>query len=76
MRLQKHAFGFHQSLADGAAGRLPEVAALRVLEMRASRDEREADIRHRRAGQHAGVRALKDVGEDEPLPVEREVIRR
>ena len=72
--LQQHVRRLHQPLSDRTVRRLPEVAALGVLEMRASRDQSDLHVGQRRAGQHAGVLALKDVREDQALPVQREVV--
>ena len=58
VRLEQHVFRLHQPLPHGAVGRLSEVAALGVLQVRAARDERELHIRKRRAGEHARVIAL------------------
>ena len=60
--------GCAQALAHGAVGGLAEVAALGVLEVRAPGCQRDFDIGQRRAGQHARVGALGQVGQDQPLP--------
>ncbi len=53
--LQQDAFGFFQPLAHGPPGRLPKIAALGVLLMRAPGHQRNFHIRDRRAHQHAPV---------------------
>ena len=75
-RFEQHALGLHQTLPHGAVGRLPEVAALGVLEMGAAREQRDFHVGQRAAGQHAGVRALGKVRQDQPLPVEIQLVRR
>ena len=74
IRLQDCTLGHHETLADRAVGGLPEVAALRVLEVRAAGNQRNFHIRKRRPGQHARMLRLEDVREDKPLPVEIQVI--
>ena len=69
-RLEQYALGLHQTLPHGAVGRLPEIAALGVLEVRAAREERHFYVGQRAARQHAGMRALDKVRENETLPVE------
>ena len=67
--LEKHALCLHQALPHGAVGGLPEIAALGMLQMRASRDQRDAHIGDRRAGQHADMLALEKMRQDQPLPI-------
>ena len=50
VRLKQHAFRLHQAVSDRAIGRLAEIAALGMLEVRAARNELDEDIRHRVAG--------------------------
>ena len=77
--LQQHAVpargGSAQAMADGTVGGLAEVAALRVLGVRAAGGERELHVCQRRAGEGADVRLFGQVREDEPLPVERKLVR-
>ena len=68
-RLEQDAFRHHQALADRPQGRLPEVAPFGVLEVGFAGDEGDLDIGEGRAGQHAPVLFLLQVGEDQPLPV-------
>ena len=75
-RLEQHGLRLHQPLPHSAVRRLPEIAALRVLQMRPAGDEREADIGDGRAGQHAPVRLLRQMRQDQPLPVQRQRVRR
>ena len=75
-RLEQHALGLHQTLPHGAVGRLPEIAALGVLEVRAAREECHFYVGQRAARQHAGMRALGKVRENETLPVEVQLVRR
>ena len=75
-RFEQDAFCLHQPLTHSAVGRLTEVPALCVLYVRAPRGEREAYIRHRRAGQNADVLLLGKVREDEPLPVAFKLVLR
>ncbi len=67
--LQKDALGLHQTLAHRPIGGLAEVAPLGVLHMGPPGHQRDAQIRDGGPGEHAGVAALGQVGEDEPLPV-------
>ena len=74
IRLEQHGFGPHQPLPHGAVGRLPEIAALGVLLMGAAVDERDAQIRHGRAGQHAEMLLFPKVRQDQPLPAARKTV--
>ena len=67
VRFQQHAARLHQRLPDGAVHRLPEVAALGVLEVRAAGEQRHPHVAERRARQHAAVLALQNVRADEAL---------
>ncbi len=75
-RLEQYALGLHQTLPHGAVGRLPEIAALSMLEVRAPREERDFHVGQRTARQHARMRALGKMGENETLPVEVQLVRR
>jgi hypothetical protein len=71
--LQQNAARLHQRLPHGAVGRLREVAALGVLQVRLSRQQAVMrNIRQRRPGQHAPVRFSARVRQHEALPVEIE----
>ena len=70
IRLQQHRLGLHQALPYGAVSGLPEVAALRMLQVGAAGCQRQLHIRQRCAHQHTGVGALGQVGQNQPLPVE------
>ena len=72
--LEEDALGAHESLPHGAVGRLTEVAALGVLQMRPSRGERDLHIGDRRAGQHAAVLFFRKMRQYKALPVEIEFI--
>ena len=71
-RLEQHALRLFESLPHRAVGRLPEVPALRVLLVRPARQDRDAQVGHGRARQHAPVHLLHQVRENEPLPAPRE----
>ena len=72
-RLQQLRFvdlrGHHQALPHGAVGRLPEVAALGVLEVGAARDEGDLHIGQRGTGQHTKVLFFFEMGQHQTLPV-------
>ena len=68
-RLQQLAFGHHQALPHSAVGRLPEVAALGVLEVCSARDEGDLHIGQRRTGQHAEMLFFLQMGQHKALPV-------
>ena len=67
--LQQDALGSHETLADGAIGRLAEVAALRVLQVGAAGHEGELHVREGCPGEDAPVGLFGQVGQDEALPV-------
>ena len=67
--LQQHALGLHEALAQRPVGGLAEVAALGVLQVRPARQQRDAHVGQRRAGEDAEVLTLRQVRQDEPLPV-------
>ena len=73
--LQQYALCLHQPLPDSPVGCLTEIAALCVLEMRSSCGKRDFHIRNRRACQNSEMLFLLKVGEDQPLPVEIQLIR-
>ena len=58
-----------QALPHGAVGGLAEIPALGVFLVGAARRQRDLHIGQRRAGQHAGVGALGQMGQHEPLPI-------
>ena len=68
-RLQKTAAGFLQSLAHRPVGRLAEISALRVFDMRSSGNQRNLHIRNLRAGENAAVALLLQMGQNQSLPV-------
>ena len=74
-RLQQQAFGLHQSLPHSAVGGLPEVAALRMLFVGAAGGKDDLHVRNGAAGQHAHVRALIQVRQDQTLPVQVQLVR-
>ena len=67
-RLEQHALRFFQPLPDGAPGRLPEIAALCVLLMRAPGHERNFHVRQRCARQHTPVLLFRQMGQHKLLP--------
>ena len=69
VRLKQNALGLHESLPHGAPRRLPEIAALGVLDMRTPGEQRDLYIRQRRAGEHAAVALFGQMREDQALPV-------
>ena len=71
-RLQQDAPCLLEALTHRAIGRLPEVAALGVLEMRAAGEQRDAQVGNGRAGQDAGLRFFHQVRQNEPLPAPRQ----
>ena len=70
VRLQEGTPRLHESLADGAVGGLPEVAALGVLLVGAARYQHHFRVGEQGPRQRASVGLLIQMGEDEPLPVE------
>ena len=72
---QQDAAGFHQPLAEGAVGSLAEITAFGMLEMRFSGDQRDVQIRYGGTGEHAHMYFFPEMGYDEPLPVEGQIIR-
>ncbi len=75
-RLEQHRLRLHQPLPHRTVGRLAEIAALGMLLVRPAGDEREANVRDRRAGQHTAVDLLGQMPEDQPLPVQGQRIGR
>ena len=73
-RLQQHRLCLAQSLPHRAVGRLPEITALRVLQMRLAGNQRDAKIGHGASGQDARLHRLLQMREDEPLPAARQHI--
>ena len=73
-RLQKDGRPLPQALTDGPIGGLPEVTALGMLQMGPPRNERDGHIRNGRAGQHTQMGLFHEVGENEPLPVQVQLI--
>ena len=69
VRLKQNALGLHEPLPHGAPRRLPEIAALGVLDMRTPGEQRDLYIRQRRAGEHAAVALFGQMREDQALPV-------
>ena len=67
--LQQHALRPHQSLAHRPVGGLAEVSALGVLFVGPARHQRQPHIRDGRARQHARVLPLRQVRQNQPLPV-------
>ena len=70
-RLKKNGFGLAQSLSHRAIGSLAEVTALRMLQMRLTRDEGKLNVGDRRAHKDSLVRPFLKMGYDQPLPVQR-----
>ena len=68
--------GSHQPLAEGPVGGLAEIPALRMLEMRPAGRQGDFHIGDRRTGQHPGMHLFLQVGHDQPLPVQRQLIDR
>ena len=75
-RLEQHIVRLHERMADRAVRRLAEIAALRVLEVRAPGDQAHAHVGQRASGQHAGMRALQHMRADQPLPVDLQRVGR
>ena len=77
-RLQQHAFseltGGHERLSHCAVSRLPEVAALGVLKVRAASNEGYANVGHGRTGENANELSFLRVRENEALPVAVKII--
>ena len=59
-----------QPLPHGAVGCLAKVPALGVLDVGTACRQGDFHIGQRRTGQHAGVAALRQVGQNQPLPVQ------
>ena len=73
-RLQQHRLCLAQSLPHRAVGRLPEIAAFCMLQMRLAGNQRDAKICDGASGQDARLHRLLQVCEDKPLPVARQHI--
>ena len=67
--LQQHAVRLHQSLPHRPVGSLPEIPALRVLQMGTAGKQSDLHIRDRRSRQHAGMLPFLQMGQNQPLPV-------
>ena len=67
--LQQDALRLHQTLPHGAVGRLAEVPALGVLQVRPACGKGDLHIGQGRARQHAEMLFVHQAGEDQPLPV-------
>ncbi len=67
--------GRHQALPHGAVGRLPEIPALRMLQVRPPRQKRDPHIRDRRSEQHARMALFLQMRQDQTLPVQIQHIR-
>ena len=74
IRLQEDGPAHHQALADRPVGGLAEVAALGVLGVCPASQDADLHVRDLRPGQDTAVAALLQVGQDQPLPVEGQVI--
>ena len=72
--LQQHALGLHEPLAHRPVGGLAEIPALGMLEMGSAGDQRDLHVRQRRAGEHPQMLLLRQMGQDEPLPVQIQVV--
>ena len=72
--LQEDGLCHHEALADRPVGRLAEVAALGVLGMGPAADDTDLHIGDLCPGQDAAVAPLLQVGQDQALPVERQVV--
>ncbi len=72
-RLQQAAIALlaqlHQPLSNRTIRGLAEITALRVLEMRAPRQQRDLDVGDRRAREHAQMLAFPEMLHDQPLPI-------
>ena len=73
-RLQQHRLCLAQSLPHRAVGRLPEIAAFCMLQMRLAGNQRDAKICDGASGQDARLHRLLQMREDEPLPAARQHI--
>ena len=73
-RLQQHRLRLPQSLPHRAIGRLPEITALGVLEVRLAGDDRDAKIGHGASRQNPRLHGFLQMRENKPLPVSREHI--
>ena len=73
-RLQQHRLRLPQPLPHRTIRRLPEIAALGVLEVRLAGDDRDAKIGHGASRQNPRLHRLLQMRENKPLPVPREHI--
>ena len=73
-RLQKDTLRHAQSLPHRPVGRLPEIPALGVLLVGPSSDQRDLHIGDRGAGQYSLVGLFGQMGQDQPLPVQVQLI--
>ena len=77
LAMGKFHLGFtFQPIAHSAVGCFTEIAAFGMLDMGASGDEGDVHIGQRRAGQHAPVGLFRQMRQDQPLPVQRQRVRR
>ena len=67
--LQQDRLRLHQTLPDGAIGRLPEVAALGVLDVCFTCGEGDLHVGERRADPDAQMLLFGQMGQDQALPV-------
>ena len=74
-RFQEDAFRHHQALAYGAVSCLPEVTALRVLQVSLTCEQRYFHIREFRSCEYAAMPLLLQMSHDQPLPVDSEHVR-
>ena len=73
-RLQQHALGLHQALPHRPVGGLAEVAALGVLHMGPARHQGDFHIRDGSAGQNAQMGLFRQMGQNQPLPVQIQLV--
>ena len=67
--------GRPQALPHGAVGGLAEVPALGVLQVGLACRQGDFYVGQRCTGQYTGMGALRQVGQDQPLPVFRQSVR-
>ena len=75
-RLQQHALRLHQPLTHRPVGSLAEVAALGVLHMGPPRHQRDFHIGNGSPGQHAQMGLFRQMGQNQPLPVQIQLVGR
>ena len=69
-RLKQHGSRGAQTLPYSTVGSLPEISALRVLDVRFSCDDGYAHVGYRRAGQNSDVHLFLKMGQYQALPVD------